>query len=215
MGNLKKNIILVGGGGHCKSCIDVIESTGLYTILGILDVPTEFGKSILDYKVIGNDDDYLKYKNLDYSFLITVGHIKSAALREKLFNKLVAIEAKIETVISPFAKVSRHSKIGRGTIVMHNSVINADANIGENNIINTSAVVEHDTKIGNHCHISTSATINGDCNLKNHIFVGSNTCISNGVEIGSEIIIGAGSTVLKNLTSKGIYVGTPAKKIAE
>ena len=26
--NIKKEIILIGGGGHCKSCIDVIEQEG-------------------------------------------------------------------------------------------------------------------------------------------------------------------------------------------
>lgn len=42
----QKNLILLGGGGHCKSVIDVAESAG-YTILGILDKPEEVGKSIL------------------------------------------------------------------------------------------------------------------------------------------------------------------------
>ena len=48
----QKNLILVGGGGHCKSVIEVAESAG-YTILGIVDRPEELGKLVLDYKVIG------------------------------------------------------------------------------------------------------------------------------------------------------------------
>ncbi len=32
----KKQIILIGGGGHCKSCIDVIESENKYNILEII-----------------------------------------------------------------------------------------------------------------------------------------------------------------------------------
>ena len=30
-------IILVGAGGHCRSCIDVIEQEGRFEILGIVD----------------------------------------------------------------------------------------------------------------------------------------------------------------------------------
>ena len=45
-------IILFGGGGHCKSVIDVAESAG-YTILGILDKSELVGTQVLDYKVIG------------------------------------------------------------------------------------------------------------------------------------------------------------------
>ena len=33
----KPEIILVGGGGHCKSCIDVIEAESRFTIKGIID----------------------------------------------------------------------------------------------------------------------------------------------------------------------------------
>ena len=34
----KEKLILVGGGGHCKACIDVIEEQGKFEILGILDL---------------------------------------------------------------------------------------------------------------------------------------------------------------------------------
>ena len=32
-----KKIILIGGGGHCKSCIDVIENGNQYKIVGVND----------------------------------------------------------------------------------------------------------------------------------------------------------------------------------
>ena len=51
-----KKIILMGGGGHCKSCIDVIESANEYEIVGILDTADKLGQSILDYKIIGTED---------------------------------------------------------------------------------------------------------------------------------------------------------------
>ena len=41
-------LILLGGGGHCKSVIDVAECAG-YTILGILDRSEEVGKRVLGY----------------------------------------------------------------------------------------------------------------------------------------------------------------------
>ena len=32
-----KKIILIGAGGHCKSCIDVIEEEKKFEIVGIID----------------------------------------------------------------------------------------------------------------------------------------------------------------------------------
>ena len=38
-----KEIILIGGGGHCKSVIDVIEQEGQFKIVGIVDRPELLG----------------------------------------------------------------------------------------------------------------------------------------------------------------------------
>jgi FlaA1/EpsC-like NDP-sugar epimerase len=54
---MKQKIILIGGGGHCKSCIDVIEQEGKYTIAGVVDVKEKAGQTIMGYPFIGTDDD--------------------------------------------------------------------------------------------------------------------------------------------------------------
>ena len=49
--NPKPKLILLGGGGHCKSCIEVIEAEGKFTIAGILDVADKLGMDILSYPI--------------------------------------------------------------------------------------------------------------------------------------------------------------------
>lgn len=213
MTRIKKNIVLVGGGGHCRSCIELIESTQQYNIVGILDLPAERGEKVLGYEVIGDDEDYLKYKKLNCSFVVTTGQIKSSRIRKRIFEELVKINAKIETIISPTATVSKHAEIGKGTVVLHHCVINAGARIGKNCIINTASIIEHDVRIGSHTHISTNSVVNGEVKVGDNSFVGSNTCISSEVNVGDEIVIGAGSTVINDLLGKGTYVGSPTKKI--
>ena len=85
---MKKNLVLIGGGGHCKACIDVIEQEGSYQILGILDLPELIGSKVSGYDIIGNDCDYPKFLKNNCSFLITLGHIKSAAKRIKIYNRV-------------------------------------------------------------------------------------------------------------------------------
>ena len=73
----KKDILLIGGGGHCKSCIDVIEEEGIYSIKGIIDLPEKVGENILDYPIIDIDDNIEKLlMEIKYAF-ITTGHITS------------------------------------------------------------------------------------------------------------------------------------------
>lgn len=204
----QKNLILVGGGGHCKSVIDVAESAG-YNILGILDMPEDVGKNILNYKVIGTDDDIPQYVD-KAEFVITVGFIKNPATRIKLYNKVKEGGGKLATIIASTAHVSKYSIIGEGTVVMHQALVNAGAHIGANCIINTFCNIEHDAQIGDQCHISTGTMVNGDCKVGDRCFIGSQSVLSNGISIGNDIIVGAASFVRKSISAKGIYSGNPA-----
>ncbi|GAB3421164.1 acetyltransferase [Niabella aquatica] len=209
----KRNIILVGGGGHCRSCIEVINSNSAYNIVGILDKPSELGKSVSGVKVVGNDNDYLKFHDQGCSFFITVGQIKTSAIRRKIFDRLKSINANIETLIASTAYVSSTAVVEEGSIIMHRTFVNTGVKIGANNIINTGAILEHDVHIGDHNHISTGVLINGDCVIGSNNFIGSNTCIANGVYITNNLVIGAGTVIIRNIKEEGVYVGNPAKKI--
>ena len=209
----KKQIILIGGGGHCKSCIEVIESEGVFDIAGIVDTKDKFGEEILGYKVFANDDDLEELKNkYDYA-LITVGQIKSAKLRITLFNKAKSLGFTLPVLVASTAYVSKHAKIGEGTIIMHQVMINANVNIGVNNIINSKALVEHDSKIGDNNHISTGVKLNGDVCVGSECFVGSNSTFVNGVSIVDNIFVGLNSVINKDLIEPGVYVGSPLRKI--
>lgn len=209
----KKKIILIGGGGHCKSCIDVIESTNEFEIAGIIDTLDKVGQKVLGYEIIGSDDDLEAFREKYEYALITVGQIKSAALRIKLYTKAQDLGFKFPVIKASTAYVSAHSEIHDGTIIMHGVIVNAGAKIGENNIINSKALIEHDTFIGKHNHISTNAILNGNVQIGNECFVGSNSTFVNGISIGNNIFIGLNSVINKNLAEKGIYLGNPIRKI--
>ena len=206
-----QKIFLPGGGGHCKAVIDVLESNDTYEINGVFDVKSNIGKKICGYPIIGTDDELLSKASAIDHFLVTAGHIKTASIRKKLFSLLLEEKLNIPVVIDGSGKVSKHSKIGLGTIAMRNVVINADAKIGVNCILNTGSIVEHDAVIGNHTHVSTGAIVNGGAKVGEECFIGSNATVAQGVTLGNNVIIAAGSTVLGDVESNVLYAGSPAK----
>ena len=206
---MKRPLILIGGGGHCKSVIEVAESAG-YEIKGILDMPDEVGKEVLPgHKVIGTDDEIPQYVE-ECDFVITVGFIKNPALRIKLYNKVKTAGGRLATIIASTAHVSKYAELGEGTVIMHHAFVNAGAKIGDNCIINTFVNIEHDAEVGNQCHISTGTMVNGECKIGENCFIGSQSVCANCIEIASDIIVGAGSVVRKSIRVKGIYAGNPA-----
>ena len=190
---MKKPLILVGGGGHCKSVIDVAESAG-YTILGILDKPEEVGKQVLAYRVIGTDDDIPQYVDMA-EFVITVGQIKSSVIRHKIAERIEKAGGKFATIIASDASVSKYAIVGEGTVILHKCVVNADAKIGRNCIINTMANIEHEAEIGDFCHISTGVMVNGMAKVGSDTFVGSGSILYNCIEVPCNSIIPAGTIV--------------------
>ncbi|MDA9030969.1 acetyltransferase [Candidatus Pseudothioglobus singularis] len=198
-----KKIILIGAGGHAKSCIDVIDSTGEFSIAGFLD-SNESLNEVMDIPIIGSDinlkDLRLKYK---YAF-ITLGQIKNYRLRKKLFEKLLFYEYEIPILKSKYSIISKKSFIGKGSIVMHGAIVNCESEIGLNCIINSRSLVEHDVKIDNHAHIATGAILNGGVEIGEGTFVGSGTVVKQGVKIAENCVIGAGLFIKYDVSSGSV-----------
>ncbi|QKJ26303.1 sugar O-acyltransferase [Aliarcobacter cibarius] len=187
---MKEKIVLIGGGGHCHSVIDVIEQTNRYEIVGIVDTKENIGKKILDYEIIACDDDLETIFKTCRKAVITIGHIKTNELRKKLFGKAKNIGFDFPTIISPLAYVSKHSFIDEGTVIMHHALVNANVKIGKNCIINSKSLIEHDCIIEDNCHISTASVINGGVVVKEDTFVGSNSVSKEHIEINGFIKAG-------------------------
>ncbi len=203
-----KPLVLVGGGGHCKSVIDAAESGGL-TIRGILDLPSNVGRSILGYDVIGTDEDIVRFVDEAY-FVVTLGFIKDASLRIRIHEKIDQLGGRLATIIASTAHVSRYAEVDSGCVILHQACVNAGAKIGKGCIINTFANIEHDAVVGDYSHISTGAIMNGGCQVGKATFLGSQSVMVNGVSVVDGCVIGAGTVIQKNISQRGVYVGNPA-----
>lgn len=190
---MKQNIILIGGGGHCHSVIDVIEQEDQYKIIGIVDKKEFIGTKVLGYEIIACDDDLEELFKTCQNAIVTVGQIKTNTISVQLFNKLKNIGFNLPIIISPLAYVSKYATVDEGTVVMHQALINANAKIGKNCIINTKALIEHDVKVKNHCHISTASVLNGGVVVEENTFFGSNATSKQSIEISG--FIKAGSVI--------------------
>ena len=207
----KKNLILIGGGGHTKACIDVVQSCQEFTIIGYIDVKES---NDIKYKIpyLGDDTCIIKYVS-EASFIITVGQIKSSRIRIKLFDYLKSINADIATIVSKNAIVSSHASIGKGSIIMHSVILQSNVSIGENCIINDRALLEHDVVVGDHCHISTGAILNGNVTIGSSTFIGSGAVVKNEISIGDSVVIGFATAIKNDIGNNQSWAGNPAKQI--
>jgi len=198
------DLLLIGGGGHCLSCIDVIEAEGKYRIRGIVQ-PVPYEKDgVFGYPIVGSDEDLPCLLQEVSHALVTVGQIRSPEIRIRLFELLKQSGGKLPKIVSPFAYCSKYAEMEEGTIVMHGAIVNAGANIGANCIINSQALIEHDAIVADHSHVSTGARVNGGVTIGKGSFIGSGAILKEGITIGENVIIGAGQVVLRDVPSGAV-----------
>lgn len=211
---MNKKILLVGGGGHCKSVLDSLIELEQFSEIGIIDKKENIGKKILGVPIIGCDDDLPEFFTHGYKYaFVTIGSIGNPKLRIKLFNKLNEIGFKIPNIIDHSAVVSRHVKIETGIFVGKNAIINAGSNIKNGVIINTSAIIEHDCVISEFVHIAPGGVLSGEVRIGDNTHVGANSVVKQQLKIGSDSIIGIGSVVLKDIEDNIVAYGNPCKGV--
>lgn len=209
-----EDIILIGGGGHCKSVIESISKSKAYNIVGILDLPGKVGEEILDIKIIGTDDqlEYFYKNGIKYAFL-SVGSIGDVSLRTRLYTIALEIGYVFPNIIDNTAIISDKIQVGCGNFIGKGVIINSDTEIGNSCIINTGSIIEHDCCIGDFCHIAPGSALSGGVIIGQNSHIGTNSTIIQNINIGENTIIGAGSVVIRDIGNNRKAYGNPCREV--
>lgn len=194
-----EQILILGGGGHTASLVDILERGNTYEIAGYV-VNKQTASCCIEYPIIGTDDDLLDlYRSGIKNAVIRVGYLGKSDLREKLYERLKEIGFCLPVIRDPSAVVSEHIEIGEGTAIGKGAIINTGAVIGKMCIINTGAIIEHDCIVEDFSHISVGSVLCGGVRVGEASLVGANATVIQGTKIGNRCIIGAGTTVRKKV----------------
>ncbi|MCG2431684.1 acetyltransferase [Aequorivita xiaoshiensis] len=195
-------MILYGASGHCKSVIDIAESVNQEIQVIYDDNPKT--EAIFNIPV-------KKFSDIDVdtqsNWVISIGNNNT--------RKILSLNLKVSfgRLFHKTASISQRSSLGVGSVVMANTVINANVTIGEHCIINSGAVLEHDCVLKNFVHISPNASLAGEVVVGEGAHIGIGASVLQGIKIGKWAVIGAGAVVIRDVPDFAVVVGAPAKII--
>lgn len=202
----KKQIIIIGAGGHGRVVADIAKLNGYSSICFLDDHATS---QINGYDVVGKVADFSQY--LDTSlFCVAIG---DGINRKRAYDQLYKAGAEIVSLVHPSAVVSDTVVLGKGVVIMAGTVINDSAQIGDGVIVNTSSSIDHDCVIGAFCHVSVGAHLAGTVHVGENTMIGAGAVVINNITVCANCVVGAGAVVIKPITKSGTYVGVPARKI--
>lgn len=210
---MNNKILLVGGGGHCKSVLDSLLLQEQYSEIGIIDLKENIGKEILGIKIIGCDDDLEKLYHHGYNYaFVSLGSVGNPLHRIELFDLLHQIGFCIPNIIDPSATISQNVTLENGIYIGKNAVVNAGVSIKMGSIINTSSTLEHDCHIDKFVHVAPGAVLCGNVCVGENTHIGAGSMVKQMIRIGSNTIIGMGSVVLKDIGNGITAYGNPCKE---
>lgn len=212
---MRDKILLIGGGGHCKSVIDSIDKSK-YDIAGILDLKEKVGECISKIEIIGTDDDMKIYfdRGIKNAF-ITLGSIGNSDNREVIYQKLKNIGFELPNIIDKTAILSDDINMGEGCYIGKGTIVNVDSNIGNCVILNTGSIVEHECSIGDFVHIAPASTLSGNVVLERGVHIGTQSTIIQNIQIGRDTLIGAGSVVVNSIGPNKKAYGVPCRVVSK
>ena len=210
---MKKKILLIGAGGHCKVVLDLLLSSKEYEVAGIIDRKERIGERVLGVPVSGTDSDLPRFfkAGVKHCF-ISVGSVGDPCLRVKLYDLAKKSGFGFPNLISPYALVSSRALLGKGNFIAPGAVINAGTKIGDNCILNTGAIIEHDCEVGDFVHVASGSVLSGGVSVGDHSHIGTGTFVIQNVKIGEKTVVGAGSVVTKDIRKGVVAYGNPCRE---
>lgn len=204
----RRKIVLIGGGGHCKSVLDTLTALGTYSEIFVTDKEAVTDLQFPGVKFAGSDDALpgLFRDGVREAFL-SIGSITSSKIRQQARGRARDIGFDFPSIIDPSARISSTADIGKGVFIGKGAIVNAGVRIGDFAIINTGSIIEHDCRVGEFTHVAVGAVVCGKADMGSDVFVGANATVIQGVKVGRKSVIGAGSVVLRDVPENGRAVG--------
>ena len=206
--------IVIGGGGHARVVISILRKLKGHSVVGYTD-RTDHG-TVMGAPYLGPDSSLpsMISGSRQPDALIGVGQIGLGRKRQELWDRLVSYKLRFPRVVSPDAIVNDSVTGGEGAVIMDGAVITCGVILGRGVIVNTNSTIEHDTVLGDWVHVAPGATVCGEVTIGSFSMIGAGATVIEGKKIAPCCVVGAGATVVHDLIDSGVYVGSPARRIA-
>lgn len=210
---MKKRILIVGASHFGEQAAHHIVKDSLCEVIGFIDDFNPSKKPLGIYNVLGGIEDIESlFLEGRFNFLFLAIGYRHLDMKAELYNRF---KGKIPffTFIHPSCTIDSTCTIEEGCFIFSGSILDMNVKVGANTILNVGCIVAHDTEIGAHSFLGPAVSLAGFTKCEERVHFGINSTIIDNLTICSGTKTGAGAVVVKSITTPGLYIGVPAKKI--
>jgi len=195
----ESDIVIYGGGGHGRMCLDILKLENTYNVVGYID---DDPRMILaeDVLYLGTKNILIKlYEKKLRNIVLGIGFLKNMNKRSNVFDEIISHGYYIPNIIHTKAIIEPSVKFGDGNQICAGSIIGSNAVLRNNCIINSGAIISHDCIINDNVHITPGAILGGGVEVGENSIIGMGASILMGVKIGKNVTINNGVSISRNI----------------
>lgn len=150
-----------------------------------------------------------------HAAFVAISFTQLNRVRTRLYRETKRKGYELVSYVSSRAFVWHNVEIGENCFIMENNVLQYAVRIGNNVVLWSGNHVGHQTVIHDNVFVSSHVVISGYCEIGENCFLGVNSCLADQIKIGDDCFIGMGAVVNKSTAPGKVYVGNPAKPLAD
>jgi sugar O-acyltransferase (sialic acid O-acetyltransferase NeuD family) len=195
--------------GFFKEALELAEESG-HEVIGCID-RMDTGKTC-GCPLFGDDEslpDFIHKLEGALAFLTP----DQPSVRHRLQEHYAAYQFAFASLISPQSRISDTATVGEGAFIQWNAHLSSGTKIGRFVRVNVSANLMHDVHVGDFSTIAPNACVLGGVSIGSQCYIGANSTLLPGITIGDGATVGAGAVVTRNVASRTVVAGIPARPL--
>ncbi len=203
--------IIIGAGTYAEVYLAYLQEAGVEIIGFVDDDPKYEGQTVRDVPVLGKISDLGKLRE-EYQLEAAYCPLGNNKLRVKFLKMAKELGYKTPNYIHPSVIISPNVKIGEGIYILLGTTIMPHTTIKDYVMISMGVHLAHHVVLEEGVFLSTGCNFGASITAHKYAYCGISSTIMTGLhELGEDCLIGAGAVVIKDVPTKAVMAGVPAK----
>ena len=180
-------LVLIGTNSNIFKIHELAETIG-YNIVGIIDDDYHGQGNFRGIPIIAKEEEIASLKDTHQFFCVTNWlpykdevSVRNRLKRSRYLELMDQLDLNVATIVSPQARVSKHSTLGKGVYVEDFSVVEPDVTVSDYVSLHVFSYVGHATTIGRNSVLQRFVLVTSYMTIENDVYFGlcSKACRNN------------------------------------
>jgi sugar O-acyltransferase (sialic acid O-acetyltransferase NeuD family) len=213
---MARPLVIIGAGEFAQIACEYFQHDSDYDVVAFSVERNYLSQANLaDRPVVAYESLVELYPPEDVDAFVAIPASQLNRLRTRFYQDAKSKGYRLATYVSSRAFVWRNAEVGENSFIFENNVIQPFVRVGNNCVLWSGNHIGHRTVVRDNVFIASHAVISGYCEIGESSFVGVNTTFNDRVKVAQDCVIGSGALVVRDTEPGRVYVGSPARALAD